>query len=1227
MATKWTNEQQQVIDLRNRNILVSAAAGSGKTAVLVERIIKIVTDEEKPVDIDRILVVTFTNAAAAEMRERISKALETAQKENPNSTHLERQLTLIHNSQITTIDSFCLYLLRNYFERIDLDPTFRIADENELKLMQKDIAKKVLEEAYEEKTESFVDFVESFATGKRDDALLDYIIKLYSFSMSHHRPKQWLDDCMETYNIHSEEAFSDSFFIKGIVEDCKIMCSQLLEDLKCALQICEEIDGPASYIPMITEDMEQLERFLSCGSFGEIVSQAKQLHFTNLKAARDVDESLKKAVQTIRKESKEAIEKYCKRYFLQDAESLVNELELCGNRAGELVNLTKKFMEAFAEEKREKCIVDFSDVEHFALEILMDEQGRPTKIAEEFSEYFEEIMIDEYQDSNQVQELLLSSMKKKDRNNLFMVGDVKQSIYKFRLARPELFMDKLENYSEDESKEQKIVLSRNFRSRHEVLDSVNFLFCQIMRKELGEVAYNKAAALYPGAVYPESEKQNFDTELMLVDSDLEMEGLNEKELQARAVAEKILEITNPDTGIFISNEKRDGFRRAKLSDVVVLFRTLSGWTEPFVRIFEQMGVPVRAETSSGFFATSEVQTVLSILHILDNPRQDIPLALVLKAPFVGFSNEELARIRTIYPEGNLYESLEQFIIFGKVKREHKVIEEKQALLSEIPDELIEKADSFMQWFLKLRSQVMHNSVSKLLQIILEETKYPEIARALPGGEQKCANIMLLLEKARDFEKTSYHGLFHFLRYMEQIQRMDVDFGEASYAENLSQVRFMSIHKSKGLEFPIVFVVGMEKSFNKMDLHSKVVLHPDYGIGMDYVDINKRWKRPTVLKSFIQDKLLEESLGEELRVLYVALTRAKEKLYLYASGENLAEQFEKLAYLRGTREEAFSKYRLLQANNYLTWVFYGLLRSNEAVRFAMEDGCDLGESGRKNPYPEHFQIHVVSLIDQLLMEMKQQVEDEVKTEDFIQRNKVDFNLDDLEEVFRFTYPYEPEREIPSTISVTELKKRANAMREDEETQLFEEKVECPYIPEFMKEEKKIAGNIRGNAYHHVMECLDFTSAKDIRAVEEQMQNLLKRGILSEEEVDIVAPEKICDFVNCSAGQRMRMADEKGKLHREAPFVMGLSAKELGYEVQGEPVLVQGIIDVYFEEEDGLVVLDYKTDRVFQAKELIDRYRTQLKLYSTALERATGKQVKECIIYSFHLVQEIALENEK
>lgn len=655
MGVSWTKEQQQVIDLRKRNILVSAAAGSGKTAVLVERIIKMITEGEHPVDIDRLLIVTFTNAAAAEMRERIGAAIEKALEEMPENEHLQRQQTLIHNAQITTIDSFCLYVIRNHFHEIDLEPNFRIGDEGELKLLKEDVLSAVLARNYEEKTPSFTDFADSYATGKSDAPLGEMILSLYEFSRSYPWPGEWLSSCVRDYQVEDETALNEAAWIQPLVANIRYVLKDMAGMMQEALALALTDDGPFMYEKVLRSDLEKYEKLAACETFTELQQALGSITYDRLPSSRGFDGDAEKLeqVKALRDAGKDMIKKLNRQYFFVSPQVMAEQLRQTAPRAEELVRLTEEFAEAFAAEKKRKNLVDFHDLEHFALEILVDrETKQPQKTAEEFRDTFEEIMIDEYQDSNHVQETLLRAISREERgeNNIFMVGDVKQSIYRFRLARPELFMEKFDTYTLEESGTQRIDLHKNFRSREEVLAFTNDIFYQIMAKDLGNVAYDDEAALYPGASYPKPEKDEmFAPEILLADSndelleDEEYHDYSEKKLlEAKLAAERIKELKKSQ---LVTDKVSGELRQVRYSDIVILLRSLNGWADEFVTVLNDAGIPAHTVSASGYFSAVEVQTVLSFLRILDNPRQDIPLTAILRSPIVGMTEEELAKIR------------------------------------------------------------------------------------------------------------------------------------------------------------------------------------------------------------------------------------------------------------------------------------------------------------------------------------------------------------------------------------------------------------------------------------------------------------------------------------------------------------------------------------------------------------------------------------------------------
>lgn len=1262
MGVSWTTEQQQVIDLRNRNILVSAAAGSGKTAVLVERIVKIITDKNHPVDIDHLLIVTFTNAAAAEMRERIGNAIEKALDEQPGDEHLLRQLTLIHNAQITTIDSFCLYVVRNHFHEIDLEPNFRIGDEGELKLLREDVLGRVLEQNYEEPSEAFSDFVEGYASGRTDAALNEMILQLYEFSRSYPWPEKWLDSFVGIYRIENREELDRAEWLAPLTQNIRFVLKDCEQLLKQALAVTQQDDGPYMYEKAVRSDLEKYESLSKLTSFSELSGALSDIKYDRLASSRgfEGDPDKLELVKSLREQAKDVVKKLCKQYFFCSPEMMIGQLERTEPMLEEVVRLTKQFAEEFAAAKRRKNLVDFHDVEHFALQILVDEETeKAKKTAEEFRDTFEEIMIDEYQDSNEVQETLLRSISREERgeNNIFMVGDVKQSIYRFRLARPELFMKKYDSYSLEESTTQRIDLHKNFRSRAEVLACTNDIFYKIMARSLGNVEYDAEAALYPGASYPVS--ADFTPEILLADSNDELledtELTDKKTLEAKIVAEEIKHLMKTQP---VTDKAAGTLRAAHYSDIVILLRSLSGWADSLVEVLNENGIPAHTVSSTGYFSTVEVQTVLSMLRLLDNPRQDIPMAAVLRSPMAGLTDEELAVLRLEDGSVPFHEAVLElaeglYEEGGQIEISNSEEDQKQGRnADEKTENHIEitahwKLLKFYKKYKQLRQLVPDTPIHELIEIILRETGYGHYVAAMPAGNRRTANLNMLLEKAAAYEKTSYKGLFHFVRYIDELQKYDVDFGEADMVgENEDVVRIMSIHKSKGLEFPIVIVSGMGKNFNKQDTRSKMVLHPELGIGLDYMDGKKRIKSPTIAKKAIAKQIDLENLGEELRVLYVALTRAKEKLILTGTLKDAAEKLEfyrQQANLSKAADRPLSYLTREGASGYLDWILPAVLS-----------------------YGDKYPVRIVEAAELVLNEVENQLE---KNEDLTERieeiEAADTQLvGQLKQRFSQRYPYQVDVLRKNKYSVSELKHRAMRERfeaEQEETvPAFLEEPVTPTIPLFIQREESVEqetpnrGALRGTAVHRVMECYDFASEK---SVHEQMEAMEKEEKITADMRALVKEQIVADFVSSETGRRMALAQRGGALYREKPFVMGFTEEELenyGFGVgsntdsceniyektdsdqekeeqkkvrhEEDLTLIQGIIDVFWIEKDGIVLLDYKTDRVQQAKELIDRYETQLKLYADALERvfaARKLKVKEILIYSFSLEQLITL----
>lgn len=1257
MGMKFTPEQQRVIELHNSNILVSAAAGSGKTAVLVERIIRMICDGEHPVDIDRLLIVTFTNAAAAEMRERIAAGITARLEADPGNEHIQKQSALLHNAQITTIDSFSLFLIRNHFNEIGLDPDFRVADEGEIKLLQQEVLAQLLEDAYAgqfvpEAPEQFHACVEYFCPRGRESVLEQHILNLSRYAGSFPWPEEWLEERKNDYAAGDMEALVHSDYGQYLTERVNRTVEGCLEKLQEVKRLCELPDGPYMYGELTDAEIEQLERLTSCKDLEEQAAKVPAVTFARLPSKKDdsVDPAKRELAKAIRNSVKDTLSDLSESYFKTPLELAVEQGKACREPLRMLLDLVLEFDRRLLAAKQERHLIDFSDMEHYALQILLkrekvEETGGtgtdhaetkyrivPSDVAMEYRQYFQEILIDEYQDSNLVQEYLLSAIsgEEEGRYNRFMVGDVKQSIYKFRLARPELFLEKYDIYQETGDL-CRIDLAKNFRSRIQVVDAVNDVFSRIMSREIGGIAYDDKAALYPGAVYPAQEDPAYGSELLLIrkpeKGEREESGIGEqhtegagvlvdydnvRQLEALAIAARIKQLK----GSLKVMEKSTGeLRLVRYSDMVILLRTTSGWDEEFKKILEQQGIPVYITSKTGYFGALEVQELLQFLRVLDNPRQDIPLFGVMQSVFGGFTQEEIAQIRS-GGEGHsrkrmtLYEALKEVAQSGRTE----------------DTELSIKANDFLQRIDHYRNLTPYTSIRDLLQRILDDYDYLNYVTALPTGSKRRANVEMLLTKASAFEKTSYFGLFHFIRYMEQLEKYDVDYGEAdTLDENADVVRIMSIHKSKGLEFPVVFVSGLSKRFNMQDANQSLIVDMDLGVAVDYVDSVRRIKNKTLRRAVLSAKMKEDNLAEELRVLYVALTRAREKLILTAVLDKADEKWE-LAQMTG--QERLTYLDFCEAGNYMDFLLPILPKTGITVKTLRTEDLaaeELGEQLRMGDRRE--QLRLIACGETPLTGDPE--ENERK-------------LMHLRERFAYQYPHPGLQKLYTKTTVSELKIAAMAEKDEAAFHTFEEKEVVPYIPGFRREQEKVSGAVRGNAFHRVMELLDFmyvfvesglfekcpgdyeTYRKrlDAERLKNRLEEFLQRETVSlrltEEYAKAVSLPKILNFLEQELAYRMWRAQEQGLLYREQPFVLGIDAKRLDPDLpEGEKVLIQGIIDVFFIEDGEIVLLDYKTDVIDSLEALWNRYNVQIQYYEEALTKLMQMPVKERILYSFYL----------
>lgn len=1212
---KWTDKQLDVINTRGRNILVSAAAGSGKTAVLVERIIQLITDDNADVNIDELLVVTFTRAAASEMKERIREALEVLSRREPENENVMKQLALIHNASISTIDSFCATVVRENFDRIDLDPNFRIADETEIEMLKMDVMDQLLEEYYLNADESFMNLAKQYSTGKLSDNIGEAICQLYQHANGHSNPEKWVQKCADIYHISDADMFEQSEFMQQLLVIAKREISGILDNLNMALEISEESDGPGcgDALKRLIEDIKIVK---DSSNYNKMRLAFRGVKSVTLRGVKGCDEVKKKLVQDIKKKAMEKLSKMESALFSQTIEDMVGDIQNSRESVDMLVMLTLDFMKRFAKEKADKGIMDFNDQAHFALNILVEEDSEgnifPSEVAKEMSHKFKEIMIDEYQDSNYVQEDILTSVSGgQGINNIFMVGDVKQSIYRFRQAEPKLFLEKYKTYSSDLTNDNcKIVLDKNFRSRREIIDSVNYIFEYIMNEKVGGIDYKRGNGLEYGADFGElSDGQDNSTEVILVEGD-------DRKAEADFVAKKILEITDPLNGLRIT-EKGQGERIAKYSDITILLRSVKGISEIYMEQLEENGIPSFSDSRTGYYQTMEVRTVMSALSIIDNPRQDIPLAAVLVSPMFSFTEEELAVIRTENICENLYENLVMYQKNGEDKG------------------LLKKVDDFLTILNRFRDSVPYTSVYDLINQMLEETGYDYYITAMPNGRRRHLNIEALKEKAVAYENISYKGLFHFVRYIEKLQYLDSDDGEASVNnENDNIVRIMSIHKSKGLQFPVVFLCDTNGG-TKHDT-DKIVVDGDGNIGVDFIDGTLKVKSPTIIKTLIKKENKKEDMAERLRILYVALTRAKEKLYITGFSKDINKtvgEFYSSIYDKGTE---MSYMDIVDAPNMMTWIGKAVGKNkaftNVAERFIGSHDCSNTMYDRNS----NIVVDVITREDMVYEEMRESISGEIQQETIdmlIASQKSESEEKMIEKRFSFQYPYLEDVTLHSKASVTEIKKQS--MEYEEEIDGFYQ-FEAPrevteIIPDFAKSQentdKKLYGAERGTAYHRVFELLDFDLEEyNQESVSALISAYVEKGFMTKEQKECISYKDIIQFTKSNLFYRMKKAKKAGKLFRERKFLLGVKAGEINQQSNSEEtMIVQGIIDVCFEEDGEFVIVDYKTDKVGTMKELVDRYRVQLECYKLAIERISKIHVKEMIIYSVTLGDELEIND--
>lgn len=1231
--------------------------------MLVERIINKVINEN--VDIDKILIVTFTNAAASEMRERILDAIYDKLERNPEEVRLQRQITLLNKASICTIHSFCLDVIRNNFYEADVSANFRIGDTAEVEMIKADVLEDLFEQKYMDNDPEFIKLLETYTDYRGDEKLQDLVLTIYRYIQSSPFPAKWLESKVAELNVNEDEDFANTVWGKIILDNVKSQIEMMivkLENIKNETLKFTELEKFSRVLEANVNNLKSVKLDSWDIAYNSMNSMDWGKWPIDKKVTLDLKNEAKDIRDSIKKEFNNIVLKYTSKEANQDILDMYNILNA-------LKNLILEFSEAFSKAKREKNIIDFNDIEHLALKILVNENEEPTEIAKKYQEKFEEIAIDEYQDSNLVQEKILTSISK--GNNIFMVGDVKQSIYKFRQARPELFLEKYDRYAQKEeqtsenSKENnasiiddnniaksfnpntglKIKLFKNFRSRESVLDITNLVFENIMSKSLGDIDYNEEEYLNYGANYilPEailqnkvsleenstektSDQKEFNyagkAELHIIDlkekeediytnsekveqniasqekplidnaeesdeDDDNKERIEDSVLEARFVAKKVDEILK--SGYHVYDRKQNKYRKVKPSDICILLRATSVLAPIYEKEISELNLPVFSDSSDTYLEAMEVETIMNLLKVIDNPMQDIPLVSVLRSSIFGFTDNDLIEIRLVDRKSTFYEAMQKARISVETDLRHKI------------DDTINKLN---EW----KSEEKYIPLNEFIWKLYIETGFYNYVGLLPNGSLRQANLKLLFEKAKQYEAASFKGLFNFINFINKVKTSSKDMASAKIiGENDDVIRIMSIHKSKGLEFPIVFLASTGKKFNMQDLNNPILLHQDIGIGMQYIDSERKIEYSTLAKEAIKLKIKKETISEEMRVLYVALTRAKEKLIITGLSRDLTKSLEKKTKLLSN----FSKSKNNKIPPALVEKFTSYLDWLELVY----------EKNKEEKIENTVELHTYNkqeLISKLKSEENEVIDVRKQIEEKAQKSKIDAKI--LEKL-KWQYKYIESSKIPTNTSVTKLKE----LNEDKDIEdLINEakkkvnkQTELNITPKFMEEKHIFTPAEKGTLLHLCVQKLDESKDYTREEIQEFVSNLKNKNIISEEEQKNINTDILYKYTKSELWQDLKQAKE---IHKETPFYINIPATEIYDEAEeSEKILVQGIIDLYYiDKNDNLILVDYKTDYVpnGDVKILEEKYKVQLDIYKKALEEATGKKVYKAMIWALN-----------
>ena len=1209
----WTNEQQAAIDSRGQTLLLSAAAGSGKTAVLVERIIRRLLDKEYPIDITELLVVTFTKAAAAEMRDRIGTALMKALSETKDS-RVERQLALLPSAQISTLHAFCQHVIRKYFYTIDLDPAFSIASEEELNLLRRQVLEDVFLSYYEddEKASILYPLADMFGSDRGDDILMDTVSRMYTYARSLAWPEHWLKEAARAYDV-APDAVIDDMVWSGPIKDA--VRRILEEDARLYDGVLYHLRQREAFAPAcdtFVAEQAALRQAAQARSWNDLSRFVRAIDFPRLKSLRklsDDDKAVWERCKKVRDDVKKDVIKTLQAvYFSATPEEWLDGMRAMKPIMDGLVTLTLDFAKAYGAAKKEKGWIDFSDLEHFCLQTLLapdasPEHPVPSAAAEELRSQYEEVFIDEYQDTNGVQELITRLVS--DEDNRFMVGDIKQSIYRFRLADPTLFLEKYQSFSRDEKAVQRCIdLGRNFRSVPVVLDAVNAVFSRAMTAEAAGMDYGEREKLYAGRQAPDDERWiggPVEVDIVPTPNDEEDDdGSTAFEKECRFIAGRIGELLASSR---MAARKDGTLEPLSYRHIVVLLRSMAGKADVLIQALQEGGIPSYAEQSGGYFAAVEVQVMLALLRCIDNPEQDLAMAAVLRSPLVGLDETALAGVR-LAGDGTLWQNLPVFV-------------------ASLPDGVDEKEDlqQFMAAFDSWRTYSRRHGVAELLQRLYDDTAYVDFVGAMPGGDVRQANLKALYDRARQYEEAGFRGLFRYLQLMDKMKEDGLDLAPAKVvSEKEDVVRIMSIHKSKGLEFPVVFVADMGKAFNRRDTQDQILFHNRLGIGLKQYDPEWRMSYPTLIWSGIAAQLRWEGTAEEERILYVAMTRARDQLILTGHSSHIDRDWQRWT----------SRLNPAQAKSYFDWVMPAAL-----APFGAKADADYARPGAVWQ-DAIWQVRIARAVPAGTVE-EGAYDGEPRLEALRRGDLTGTPVPSwLDEQLSWQYAYPQAVRTAAKFSVSEVKRRYQELHSDElqdeaalsvpaaaviPTAPGEDDAFAALPPWLAGEEAAVSGAQRGTALHKALQYITPAADQTTATLRREIDAFVRQGLLSREEAKLVYVPVLAAFCQSDIGRRMA---ESPELHREYPFTVLLAGGDPLPETEtGEPILIQGVIDCLFREDDAWILVDYKSDRLETADAFRSRYAVQLALYKRAVEQITHRPVEETYIYSLHLQQEIRL----